>query len=100
MRNFIFAVILFFAFPTFAEVAISTSASEHLSCDTDTDCIVTQTSGCSCLCNNDDFEAINQSYAEQYKTAENCSADDLKKCSTRGMCGQAAPKCEENKCVK
>jgi len=73
--------------------------AQHQTCTTDAECTLVQTSGCACLCQRDAFEAVNKNFAQQYNTADQCSARDLKTCATNGACVQLPARCEAGTCT-
>ncbi len=101
MRSLAVIAVLLFTFTACSEASDVTPLPEaHLSCTADTDCVVVQTKGCSCLCKSENYSAVNKNHAEQHKAADTCTEAELRTCATNGMCGQPAARCVESRCVK
>lgn len=85
--------------------------SKHRVCATDSDCQVI-TLGCSCIHNptcaraddlsNGYLSSVNRAHVERYKKLSECTASQVKSCSTAGACasvGAWISKCENQKCA-
>lgn len=83
-----------------AEPPRKTADAAHLSCQTDMDCAIVDTSSCPCVCNAKGMIAVNRTFADQYKQADSCTAAEVDICAEQGMCGQLKmAKCEQGRCV-
>lgn len=96
--------LLMFGFGLLSGAALAappkTVDTAHLSCQTDMDCVIVDTSSCPCVCSGKGMVAVNRVHADQYKQPESCTTAEVDICSQQGMCGQLkVAKCEQGRCV-